>query len=283
MRKINIPKDLLVEMYVEKGMTTYEIADELGTSRQTINNKLKEYGVELRNSLFQPKLKKKSIKRVKQADYKDKETFEKVYKEMKSLDLVSEFFGINLKTAYLWKKQHGIETIKQLSASGYDRRMEGKPWYDKEYLSEMYEQYSTYELAQMWNCDPTTIQKWLRKHNIPRKTLGEQWRRKPKNGISIVKVDGFDLKAYESKYNTNIPLSKQVAESIKELVGECQSCGEKDVLDLHHINENRRDNRPENHVVLCPNCHARIHRLGKTVDELVPNFKDWSNSYAEAK
>ena len=65
MRKINIPKDLLVEMYVEKGMTTYEIADELGVHRQTIANKLKEYGIKLRNSRFQPKPKKKVLKKKK--------------------------------------------------------------------------------------------------------------------------------------------------------------------------------------------------------------------------
>jgi hypothetical protein len=44
---------------------------------------------------------------------------------------------------------------------------------------------------------------------------------------------------------------------------QCERCmnvlwnGEKIPLELHHINGNGRDNRLENLLLLCPNCHAQ--------------------------
>lgn len=276
MRKINIPKDLLLELYVDKNLTTYQIADELGVNRQTISNKLKDYGIELRDTRFKKTPKKKTLKAVVKKEYEDKDIFESKYKELKAIDLVADYFNINVKTAYQWKKKHGIATIKQMSARGRDRINGDKPWCDKTTLEDMYNQFSTYDLAKMWNCHPSTISKWLKKHNIPTKTISEQWDIKSKGGgARVLKSNGFDLQEYNRTYTQTGRLSKKVVESIKNLVGKCQSCGEKDVLDLHHINGNPEDNRPCNHVILCPNCHARIHRLNKTVEELCPDFISW--------
>ena len=67
MRKIRIPKDLLQDLYENQGLTLQQIADEFGVNRQTISNKLKEYGICVRNSIYirehkeppkKPKLKK---------------------------------------------------------------------------------------------------------------------------------------------------------------------------------------------------------------------------------
>lgn len=47
--------------------------------------------------------------------------------------------------------------------------------------------------------------------------------------------------------------------------GRCQICGldEPDILVIHHKDGNRTNNDESNLMVLCPNCHARIHRRGK--------------------
>jgi transposase/uncharacterized protein YlaI len=286
MRKISISKDLLLELYVEQGLNTYQISEELGTSRQTICNKLSEYNIERKTTRYQSKPKEPKLPK-KVPKYTNKEDFQKVYSELKSIGLVAEYYNISADTAYSWKKKHGIATIKQISYMGSQKRIEGKPWANKEYLANMYDKYSTYELAKMWNCDPSTIQIWIRKYGIPVKTYSEQWDRKSKSGARILKKDGFDLQEYNKTYAlSGCRMSKKVIEDIKKLVGKCQCCGEKEVLDLHHINENPKDNRPENHVILCPNCHARVHRLNKPVRELCPNLVSWDklvDTYAEAK
>lgn len=272
MKKIEIPKELLNDLYVSRRMSAQAIAQELGVSRQTIINKLNDYNIKVRPR--NPKVKKKKALN-KVALYKKKDVFESKYKELKTLQLVAEYFNINLKTAFKWKEKHGIETIKDLSDKAKRTKNVGKPYANREVLEDMYSKYSTYELAQMWNCDASTIQKWLKRLDIPTRTTSEQWEHKSKNGKVPIANDKFNLKDYMSVYNEEAPIHKNLTTKIKEIVGECQSCGVRDVLDLHHINENPKDNRPSNHIILCPNCHARIHRLGKTIEELCPNYISW--------
>lgn len=40
----------------------------------------------------------------------------------------------------------------------------------------------------------------------------------------------------------------------------CCVCGTTDVLDVHHIDEDRSNFHPSNLIFLCPNDHARLHR-----------------------
>lgn len=47
------------------------------------------------------------------------------------------------------------------------------------------------------------------------------------------------------------------------IIKNCEKCGYdecKDILGIHHIDENRKNNKRENLMVLCPNCHSLIHR-----------------------
>lgn len=47
------------------------------------------------------------------------------------------------------------------------------------------------------------------------------------------------------------------------IINECEKCGYnevKEILGLHHIDENRNNNKRENLLVVCPNCHSLIHR-----------------------
>lgn len=47
--------------------------------------------------------------------------------------------------------------------------------------------------------------------------------------------------------------------------GNCEICGiyEPDILEVHHKDRSRDNNRPENLLLICPNCHRRIHRSQK--------------------
>lgn len=62
---------------------------------------------------------------------------------------------------------------------------------------------------------------------------------------------------------------KLIEEGIKENKCENPECGITDwhgkflPLELHHINGNHFDNRLENLILLCPNCHAQIHGYNK--------------------
>jgi len=45
----------------------------------------------------------------------------------------------------------------------------------------------------------------------------------------------------------------------KMLLSSCQDCGTNKTLEIHHINENWRDNSPENIRTLCKKCHMSQH------------------------
>ena len=291
MRKINLSRDLLYSLYVEQGMTLQQVADELGVSRQTISNKISEYGITIRNYSYirEQKSKCPSQPKIKRGTpYKSKTLFEAAYKELKSIDLVAEHFRINVKTAFEWKKRHGIETIKEFSQRGKRKVNANKPYANKEWLEDMYSKYSWEELGKMLNCDPTTLSKWGVKFGIKTRTVSEQWDLKSKNGNRVVKSSEFDLQLYKDTYTLSgmTKLPKNLRNFITSLYGKCECCGYDKVLDLHHIDENHDNNSPENHGVLCPNCHALIHRLGIPFNELVPDHVSWEtllDSYQEAK
>jgi 5-methylcytosine-specific restriction endonuclease McrA len=56
---------------------------------------------------------------------------------------------------------------------------------------------------------------------------------------------------------------KRVLQSIERKLlimcrGECPVCHKyTEHLEIHHINQNRNDNRPENLIALCPDCHSK--------------------------
>lgn len=290
MRKIIIDKEYLEEMYVNRGKTLLEIACDLGVSRQTISNKMKEFGLTVKNSDYirsnKPKQKLKKV-----TGYKSKNEFQKAYSELKSLDLVAKHFNIDLKTASNWKQRHNIATIRQTSNVGKYLRNHDKPYMNKEWLEEMYAKYSLEDLAKMLNCSPSTLGKWCKKFNIQTRSVSEQWDLKSKSGgHNVYKEDvGFDLQLYKQTYvlRDTVRLPKGLKNYIISLYGSCECCGYDEVLDLHHIDEDHNNNDPANHGVLCPNCHAKIHRLGIPFHQLVPNHIVWSDiledSYQDAK
>ena len=74
MRKITLSRDLLNSLYTEQRMTLKQISEELGVSRQTVSNKLSEYGITIRNSSFIKEQKAKRKPKLKKVpDYRIKE------------------------------------------------------------------------------------------------------------------------------------------------------------------------------------------------------------------
>ena len=75
-----------------------------------------------------------------------------------------------------------------------------------------------------------------------------------------------DIKNIEAYFNNEIPITSYklkrriLRDGIKS--NRCESCGldtwmgKPIPLELHHINCNNQDNRLENLLLLCPNCHA---------------------------
>lgn len=49
--------------------------------------------------------------------------------------------------------------------------------------------------------------------------------------------------------------------AFRNYIHECSNCGwdeDEDILEVHHIDENRENNRLENLMILCPTCHRKL-------------------------
>ena len=71
----------------------------------------------------------------------------------------------------------------------------------------------------------------------------------------------------KSGYYKDKPQYKYYTKARKHYGEVCADCGWKkypEVLQVHHIDENRSNNSLENLVVLCPTCHNSRHFLNKT-------------------
>lgn len=59
----------------------------------------------------------------------------------------------------------------------------------------------------------------------------------------------------------------------------CIICNEKNIVAVHHLNENRKDNRPENLIPICPTHHQYYHSkyrnmVEKQILEYINNWKE---------
>lgn len=81
--------------------------------------------------------------------------------------------------------------------------------------------------------------------------------------------------------------NRLINEGLKEY--KCEKCGihewnnEKIVLDLHHINLNNLDNRIENLILLCPNCHSLEHKHNKKNISSINEFRKLNINHPQPK
>ncbi len=67
---------------------------------------------------------------------------------------------------------------------------------------------------------------------------------------------------HQSQITSRVHVSRNILKARKSC---CELCGlvEPEILEVHHIDRNRRNNRDDNLLLICPNCHRKIHRGGK--------------------
>lgn len=53
----------------------------------------------------------------------------------------------------------------------------------------------------------------------------------------------------------------------------CVVCGFDKIVAIHHIDENKKNNKPNNLIPLCPNHHEMVHSKWK--DEVLPFIAQW--------
>lgn len=103
--------------------------------------------------------------------------------------------------------------------------------------------------------------------------VGDRYKPIGKKTIPLV-----DVLIENSTYMNIGNLKKRlINEGLKE--NKCEKCkietwlNEKISFELHHINENNMDNRIENLILLCPNCHSQMHRKNNIKISSISEFR----------
>ncbi|KKQ62315.1 MAG: H-N-H endonuclease F-TflIV [Parcubacteria group bacterium GW2011_GWC1_38_22] len=107
----------------------------------------------------------------------------------------------------------------------------------------------------------TQIGKYIKEYGIDTAHFtGKAWN-KGMRGIGKPRIELIDI-LKENNYFQSYKLKKRLFAANLKLKC-CEECGWDKVtedgripLELHHINGNSKDNRIENLIVLCPNCHS---------------------------
>lgn len=105
-----------------------------------------------------------------------------------------------------------------------------------------------------------------------------------KRDLSEVLVLQNDKKGWSSSKIRQRLIEDGVKEAKCELCGKSEWMGVPIPLELHHINGNHYDNRLENLLILCPNCHALTdsHCNTEQLDIIIRNQKELAPKMQEA-
>ena len=133
----------------------------------------------------------------------------------------------------------------------------------------------------------TLLVKYLKEHpEINTETLvGRRIQRYSTKGIARKKLSEVLIK--NGSGNSNSLKKRLIREGVKE--ERCEVCnniewmGEPIPLDLHHINGDHFDNRLENLIILCPNCHRLTDNHGNKNASIDLLFKQIAEQTAEDK
>lgn len=165
-------KASLVRMYWGRRMNSTEIAEEFGVARSVAYNWLMKDGIPLRS-------KGEAVSMALENKYSSKPStafLEKMYfKHKMSINDIAKRFGVADTTAHRWLRKDGIplRTREEAMALAIGRRGSKKP--SKTILKRMYlkQGMSAYDLARKFGVGHSTVDHWLKKNKIPRRSSSE--------------------------------------------------------------------------------------------------------------
>ena len=119
------------------------------------------------------------------------------------------------------------------------------------------------QISRDFGFNVSTLKKWARKFNLPKKGTGYfhighiPWN-KGKGNASKTQVEALRKYHHCGRRKDKI-LKPDTSVYRKYKKNSCEICGTNSDLEVHHIDENRSNNYPENLLTACESCHLRIH------------------------
>jgi len=157
-----IPKEKLVELYINKKMSATQIAKQLGVCHSTILEKLRKYGIEVRND-----------KKLKDIPNLKEKLVELYIKQNKTMAEIAKDFGVTKEAILRWIKKFGLKKelpiIEIKKPEKKLREMEKEE--AKKLLEDLYvdKKLSLQQIASLFGITKQAVREWLKKFNIQRR------------------------------------------------------------------------------------------------------------------
>lgn len=130
------------------------------------------------------------------------------------------------------------------------------------------ERFSLKKIAEILKVSKGTVSLWLKEYPLNDEEILERMSSNGKKDINLAKLAEMRKKSLENR--KTVPYEKlkrwesKRGRIFKERGRKCEICGWQEVnlfnghipVQIHHINGDNKDDRPENLMVLCPNCHS---------------------------
>lgn len=231
--------DKLRELHFERGLTAPEMAEELGCSKTTLFEWIHKHEIDYDRNRGKP--------------WNNEELLRDLYiNQGLSLSEVADQLGCSSSTI-----QHFLDKFDIDTRTPPDVEYKDAPWRDPDLLRELYHErgLSTVQIGEKFSCASKTIREWMVKHGIERReyvdAIKKTYRWRPASFQST-------QRGYE-RWSTNVDGTHRVVYVHRLLaVAEYGFEAVKD-KDVHHKNEIKWDNRPENIELTTKEDHTALH------------------------
>ena len=130
------------------------------------------------------------------------------------------------------------------------------------------ERLSLKKIAEILKVSKGTLSVWLKEYPLSNEEIWERMSNNGKKDMNLAKLVEMRKKSLENRKTVPYEKLKRWGSKreriFKERGRKCEVCGWQEVnphcgivpVQIHHINGDNKDDRPENLIVVCPNCHA---------------------------
>lgn len=261
------------------------------TSSQRTNNKTIRELFEM-SKQYQDMIKVRYVnEQTKELSYA--KPLEIVYSGVQEVFEIATEFGYKIKTTKLHKffTDNGWQQLENLNV-GNTVYVNGLNAYkNKEWLEEKYHKnnLSQKQIADLCGVKPITIRKWVCKHKLQKPlgswSIGKEPPNKNKTKYNYLPLLSVSEKTqgnknYKDMSGENNPMWKggnvgvsggyTRTHKMHQKQGICKNCLRESYTELHHIDKNPKNTKPDNVIELCESCHKAIHKK-EILKVIIPN------------
>ena len=269
-----ISKEKIIELYIETDRSIVDVADEIGVGPNTLRRSIKYHGLET-----------KSRGRT-DSDYTTEELAELYFEEGKSCYEVAEIADMSHGGVARRLKRNGYELRNRGEATSMADRTYGneKEGIDTDEIIDMYvnNKMSMVEIAEEVGLTRGAVGSRLYQAGVETRSESEALEIKYPDGRCGKKASNWsggrtqaNQSGYMYVYKPEHPDSTQEGYVMEHRLVMEDELGRrlKDDEDVHHLNEDTTDNRPENLIVVSRSEHKQIHDLMRKRDDLQERIK----------